>query len=70
MLEVCLQAGLSALKTHTCNQLGNMNINCPVCQLDSFGKLAKELPMAQHVNSTIVCRISGNNKIDFRQNNE
>jgi macrophage erythroblast attacher len=34
------------------------NRDCPVC--DSWlGKLAEEVPFSHHVNSTIVCRLSG-----------
>lgn len=34
------------------------NVDCPTCQED-MRVLAKEVPMAHHTNSTIVCRISG-----------
>ena len=34
------------------------NVDCPTCDED-IRILAKELPMSHHVNSTIVCRISG-----------
>lgn len=34
------------------------NIDCPTCAPD-LRILAREVPMAHHVNSTIVCRISG-----------
>ncbi|CAG8556475.1 5279_t:CDS:10, partial [Acaulospora colombiana] len=59
LLNVTLQAGLSALKTPMCYQPDNQNINCPVCSSDTLGILAQDLPMSHHVNSTIVCRISG-----------
>ncbi|CAG8643547.1 14418_t:CDS:2, partial [Acaulospora morrowiae] len=59
LLNVTLQAGLSALKTPMCYQQENKNINCPVCSSDTLGILAQDLPMSHHVNSTIVCRISG-----------
>ncbi|RHZ44750.1 hypothetical protein Glove_709g25 [Diversispora epigaea] len=59
LLNVTLQAGLSALKTPMCYQHDNKNINCPVCSPDTLGILAQDLPMSHHVNSTIVCRISG-----------
>lgn len=34
------------------------NVDCPTCGPD-IKVLAKEVPMSHHVNSTIVCRISG-----------
>lgn len=34
------------------------NVDCPTCAPD-MRILAREVPMAHHVNSTIVCRISG-----------
>lgn len=34
------------------------NVDCPTCGED-MKVLAKEVPMSHHVNSTIVCRISG-----------
>ncbi|CAG8483019.1 12021_t:CDS:2 [Cetraspora pellucida] len=58
LLNVTLQAGLSALKTPMCYQHDNKNIDCPVCSPDTLGTLAKGLPMNHHVNSTLVCRIS------------
>ncbi|KAJ3346175.1 GID complex subunit containing RING finger motif [Kappamyces sp. JEL0680] len=59
MLHLTLQAGLTALKTHSCYNLQDKNVNCPVCASDSFGILAEPLPNAHHVNSALVCRISG-----------
>ncbi|KAL1936527.1 hypothetical protein VTP01DRAFT_661 [Rhizomucor pusillus] len=59
LLAITLQAGLSALKTPQCYQPGNRNVHCPVCDTDTLGKLAENLPLSHHVNSTIVCRISG-----------
>jgi macrophage erythroblast attacher len=34
------------------------NLDCPTCSRD-MGLLAKEVPFSHHVNSTLVCRISG-----------
>ncbi|WVW83918.1 hypothetical protein I302_105940 [Kwoniella bestiolae CBS 10118] len=34
------------------------NVDCPTCD-ENLKVLSKELPMSHHVNSTIVCRISG-----------
>lgn len=59
LLTITLQAGLSALKTPQCYQTANRNFNCPVCAADTLGVLAEKLPLSHHVNSTIVCRISG-----------
>lgn len=35
------------------------NANCPVCDTQALGQLAREVPWSQHANSTLVCRISG-----------
>ncbi|KAF9183499.1 Golgi transport complex subunit 4 [Haplosporangium sp. Z 767] len=59
LLNVTLQAGLSALKTPMCYQPNNRNINCPVCDPETLGALAIDLPLSHHFNSSIVCRISG-----------
>jgi macrophage erythroblast attacher len=59
MLSLTLQAGLTAMKTYSCNNPEDRNVNCPVCAADTFGALSKTLPFAHHVNSALVCRISG-----------
>ncbi|KAG0245563.1 CTLH/CRA C-terminal to lish motif domain-containing protein [Mortierella sp. GBAus27b] len=59
LLNVTLQAGLAALKTPMCYQPDNRNIYCPVCDPETLGALAAELPLSHHFNSSIVCRISG-----------
>ncbi|ORZ23401.1 CTLH/CRA C-terminal to lish motif domain-domain-containing protein [Absidia repens] len=59
LLSITLQAGLSAMKTTQCYQHENRNVNCPVCDGNTFGQLAEKLPLSHHVNSTVVCRISG-----------
>ncbi|KAJ3197103.1 GID complex subunit containing RING finger motif [Irineochytrium annulatum] len=59
LLRTSLQAGLTALKTPMCYEPSNKNINCPVCEADLFGVLAEKLPNAHHLNSCLVCRISG-----------
>jgi macrophage erythroblast attacher len=67
LLSITLQCGLAALKTPTCFETHSTNNaavstfknkNCPVCQED-MNILAQPLPYAQHVNSCLVCRISG-----------
>ena len=35
------------------------NENCPVCDSDGLGVLAKEVPWSHHANSTLVCYITG-----------
>ncbi|KAI8385637.1 CTLH/CRA C-terminal to lish motif domain-containing protein [Blakeslea trispora] len=59
LLSITLQAGLSALKTPQCYEHENQNVNCPICDNGTLGSLAEKLPLSHHVNSTIVCRISG-----------
>ena len=59
ILSTSLQAGLSAMKTSNCYQQPSKNVNCPVCDSDTFGQLAEKLPCAHHVNSCLVCRMSG-----------
>ncbi|KAJ2835963.1 GID complex subunit containing RING finger motif [Coemansia erecta] len=61
LLHLLLQTGLSALKTPACvsDDPVEHNRNCPVCQTDTLGKLAQDLPLSHHVNSNLVCRISG-----------
>lgn len=59
LLSITLQAGLSALKTPQCYEHENKNVNCPICDNKTLGSLAEKLPLSHHVNSTIVCRISG-----------
>lgn len=36
-----------------------LNPDCPTCDRYGLGKLAKECPWSHHVNSTIVCGITG-----------
>jgi macrophage erythroblast attacher len=59
LLEMTLQAGLAAMRTPQCYQPDNQNMNCPVCATSTFGMLAHKLPNAHHVNSCIVCRVTG-----------
>ncbi|KAI8855173.1 CTLH/CRA C-terminal to lish motif domain-containing protein [Chytridium lagenaria] len=59
LLLTSLQAGLTALKTPMCYEPSNQNVNCPVCTADLFGVVAEKLPHAHHVNSCLVCKISG-----------
>ncbi|KAJ1736578.1 GID complex subunit containing RING finger motif [Coemansia sp. Benny D160-2] len=61
LLHLLLQTGLSALKTPACisDDPTEHNRNCPVCHLETLGKLAQDLPLSHHVNSNLVCRITG-----------
>lgn len=59
LLHLALYAGLASLKLPTCyDHPDTKNVDCPVCD-KALGKLAEEVPFSHHVNSTIVCRISG-----------
>ncbi|KAE8217464.1 hypothetical protein CF319_g8455 [Tilletia indica] len=35
------------------------NPDCPICEKDGLGTLAREVPWSHHENSTIVCRLNG-----------
>ncbi|KAJ2084245.1 GID complex subunit containing RING finger motif [Coemansia sp. RSA 988] len=61
LLHLLLQTGLSALKTPACisDDSTEHNRNCPVCQIETLGRLAKDLPLSHHVHSNLVCRITG-----------
>ena len=56
LLNTTLSLGLSSLKTSSCSN--SQNRNCPTC-IFPLSEIAKPLAMAQHVNSSIVCGISG-----------
>ncbi|EIM89151.1 uncharacterized protein STEHIDRAFT_119889 [Stereum hirsutum FP-91666 SS1] len=58
LLHLALYGGLASLKLSACYDHSTKNPDCPVCD-ESFGELAKEVPFSHHVNSTIVCSISG-----------
>lgn len=61
LLHLALYAGLASLKLPSCydhDHTGTKNVDCPVCDA-GLGKLAEEVPFSHHVNSTIVCRLSG-----------
>ncbi|KAG8817727.1 GID complex subunit containing RING finger motif, partial [Serendipita sp. 399] len=59
LLYYALSAGLTSLKVHSCAEKSSFNVNCPLCDEQRLGVLAKEVPLSHHANSTIVCRISG-----------
>lgn len=61
-LHLALSAGLSALKVPDCYGRGlrpRANPDCPVCAPDRLGQLATEVPWSHHVNSTLICRVTG-----------
>ncbi|KAF8889673.1 CTLH/CRA C-terminal to lish motif domain-containing protein [Infundibulicybe gibba] len=67
LLHLALYAGLASLKLPVCYDRSTKNVDCPVCDGEvgssseglGLGKLAEEVPLSHHANSTIVCRISG-----------
>jgi macrophage erythroblast attacher len=59
-----MYGGLSALKLTACYDHDTKNVDCPVCDLvggyeSGLGQLASEVPRSNHMNSTIVCNITG-----------
>ncbi|KDE03418.1 hypothetical protein MVLG_06084 [Microbotryum lychnidis-dioicae p1A1 Lamole] len=71
LLHMSLQAGIASLKTPICCPLPptdpkapttrdttRKSKNCPICS-SPLGKLAPEVPYSHHVNSTIVCGVTG-----------
>ncbi|KAI0078325.1 hypothetical protein K474DRAFT_1594232 [Panus rudis PR-1116 ss-1] len=58
LLHLALYAGLASLKSPACYNHATKNVDCPVCD-PSLGKMAEEVPFSHHVNSTIVCSITG-----------
>ena len=66
MLNLTLHAGLASLKLPTCfadndSASAQHNPDCPICDQEGLGLLAKtrEVPFAHHVNSIVVCKITG-----------
>ena len=53
-----MYAGLASLKLPACYIHETKNVDCPVCS-GGFNVLAKEVPFSHHVNSTIVCSLTG-----------
>lgn len=58
MLELSLQAGLSALQTPACGSKASRNPNCPTC-VRRMHVLAQQVTRAERVHSCIVCPITG-----------
>lgn len=57
-LEILLKTGLSALKTRRCGMEGTAKSKCPTCN-EPYLSLSACLPTGMHVNSILVCSISG-----------
>lgn len=58
LLHLAMYGGLASLKLPACYDPQTKNVDCPVCD-PNLGRLAEEVPFSHHVNSTIVCRLSG-----------
>jgi len=58
LLDITLQAGISAIKTPMCGEIEYININCPACN-PTFSKISGDLPCALHSHSRLRCRITG-----------
>ncbi|KAL0578139.1 GID complex subunit containing RING finger motif [Marasmius crinis-equi] len=67
LLNLSLYAGLASLKLSACFDQSTKKVDCPVCDMESssgsqglgLGKLAEDVPLSHHANSTIVCQITG-----------
>ncbi|KAJ7634752.1 CTLH/CRA C-terminal to lish motif domain-containing protein [Roridomyces roridus] len=65
LLHLSLYAGLASLKLPACYIHATKNVDCPVCDGEAgsegrgLAKLAEEVPLSHHANSTIVCYITG-----------
>ncbi|KAL6300388.1 CTLH/CRA C-terminal to lish motif domain-containing protein [Sparassis latifolia] len=58
LLHLAMYAGLASLRLPACYDPETKNIDCPVCD-PNLGRLAEEVPYSHHLNSTIVCRLTG-----------
>ncbi|PIL23547.1 transporter [Ganoderma sinense ZZ0214-1] len=59
LLHLAMYAGLASLKLPACyGPPTARNVDCPICTAE-LGQLAREVPFSHHVNSTIVCRLTG-----------
>ncbi|KAL0063318.1 GID complex subunit containing RING finger motif [Marasmius tenuissimus] len=67
LLNLSLYAGLASMKLLACYDQSTKKVDCPVCDTESssgsqglgLGKLAEDVPLSHHANSTIVCQITG-----------
>jgi macrophage erythroblast attacher len=58
LLDITLHAGITALKTPSCDSKGHYNASCPVCS-SRMHSLASSVRMSHRVHSRIVCKLSG-----------
>lgn len=58
LLHLAMYGGLASLKLPACYAHDTKNVDCPACN-GGLNILAKEVPFSHHVNSTIVCRLTG-----------
>ena len=73
LLTLALYAGIVALKHPACSSpdpppsitdmvpthAAAKNQDCPICDASGLGALAHEVPSSHHLNSTLVCALSG-----------
>ena len=52
-------ASFNSPKPKIDDHVENYNVNCPTCNNELLGAIAKSLPHSHHTNSTIVCKLSG-----------
>jgi macrophage erythroblast attacher len=57
-LDPSLSEGVDPQPLHVDPSHPHRNLDCPSCH-DSMAELVKQVPYSHHVNSTIVCRMSG-----------
>ncbi|KAK7681364.1 hypothetical protein QCA50_015455 [Cerrena zonata] len=58
LLHLAIYGGLASLKLPSCYDHETKNMDCPVCD-PNLGRLAEEVPFSHHLNSTIVCSLTG-----------
>jgi macrophage erythroblast attacher len=58
LLHLAVYGGLASLKLDACFDPVTKNVDCPICD-PALGTLAHEVPRSHHLNSTIVCALSG-----------
>lgn len=58
LMELCVQSGLSSMKSPFCTREESHTLNCPVCD-PLMNALARPLPFAMYSHSSLVCQISG-----------
>mmetsp|Transcript_21680 Transcript_21680/g.43647 ORF Transcript_21680/g.43647 Transcript_21680/m.43647 type:complete len:121 (-) Transcript_21680:198-560(-) len=58
LLSLSLCAGLTCLKSATCQEEPNASSRCPVCH-PILAQIASSLPFAHRMHSALVCGITG-----------